>query len=144
MLGCPSQKQTLVPRSRRPREEKKRKVGLHVSTYLLLWQFSRNHTSRGVPLCRVHLKHSFHGVLSRRKSQSPWSSGLLWAPQQVVGGLVIASADLLVRLGPLCLTRVALEPSGFEGMAMCRTASRLDQSPMILKSSSSSGRARCY
>lgn len=32
MLGCRSQKRTLVPHSRRPREEKKRRAGSHVST----------------------------------------------------------------------------------------------------------------
>lgn len=49
---------------------------------------------------------SFAVYIRPCNTQSLAFSSVWVAPQRALGGLVIASADSLVRLGPLCLTRI--------------------------------------
>jgi hypothetical protein len=118
MLGCPFRRRILEPHSPRPLDEKKRRGGLRVSTLVsycghamaMQWQRRRNgnRSLRVAVLYEVHLRHAvLWSTLPWCAAVSPGPSASYERHSEIVGGLVIASADALVRLGSLCPVRAS-------------------------------------
>ena len=132
MLGYPFQKQILEPHSQRPPEERRRKVSLRVSTHISCLgdappaTFYAVLTPASTPETICSLACSV--LVKRRHTGSLVSVSATLSR----GGLVIASADSLVRLGSLCLTRAPFGSSKSEYMEICVIACRLGQSPVVL------------